>query len=243
VREVLRQVDPELRVELHCDDGARVRAGQRVATLSGSAASLLKAERVALNFAQRMSGVATLTRAYVDALPADTKARLTDTRKTTPGLRALERHAVRAGGGHNHRDDLSAGVLIKDNHIAACGGIRAAIERARAHAPHTLRIECEVDDLAGLDEAIVAGADIVLLDNFTPAQLRQAVKRARGRVMLEASGGVTLERIAAIAASGVDAISVGALTHSAPAVDIALDWARSARRTVTRKRAARGARR
>jgi nicotinate-nucleotide pyrophosphorylase (carboxylating) len=179
---------------------------------------------VALNLVQRMCGVATQARRYVDAIPAGSKTRITDTRKTTPGLRALERYAVRAGGAHNHRDDLGAAVLIKDNHVAACGGVRAAIERARASAPHTAKIECEVDTLAQLDEALAAGADIVLLDNMDTAMVTEAVARTRGRALLEASGGITLDRVAELARAGVDAISVGALTHSVPAADVGLDF-------------------
>jgi nicotinate-nucleotide pyrophosphorylase (carboxylating) len=171
-----------------------------------------------------MTGIATMTRRYVDALPRGSKTRITDTRKTTPGLRVLERYAVRVGGGHNHRDNLGSAVLIKDNHVVACGGVRAAIERARAFASHTCKIECEVDSLEQLDEALAAGADIVLLDNMSDEQVKEAVARTRGRALLEASGGITLERVAALATIGVDAISVGALTHSAPAADIGLDF-------------------
>jgi nicotinate-nucleotide pyrophosphorylase (carboxylating) len=181
-------------------------------------------ERVALNFVQRMSGTATLARSFVDALPAGTSTRITDTRKTTPGLRALERYAVRVGGARNHRDSLGAAVLIKDNHIAASGSIHEAIRRARAHAPHTSKIECEVDSLAQLDEALAAGADIVLLDNMDTATVTEAVRRAKGKALTEASGGITIARVAELARAGVDAISVGALTHSAPAADIGLDF-------------------
>jgi nicotinate-nucleotide pyrophosphorylase (carboxylating) len=181
-------------------------------------------ERVALNLVQRTCGVATQARAYADAVPAGSKTRITDTRKTTPGLRALERYAVRVGGAYNHRDDLGAAVLIKDNHVAACGGVRAAIERARAAAPHTAKIECEVDTLDQLDEALAAGADIVLLDNMSTATVAEAVKRARGQALLEVSGGITLERVAELARAGVDAISVGALTHSVAAADVGLDF-------------------
>jgi nicotinate-nucleotide pyrophosphorylase (carboxylating) len=156
--------------------------------------------------------------------PQGSTTRIADTRKTTPGLRALERYAVRCGGGHNHRDDLSSAVLIKDNHIAAAGGVRIAIERARAHAPHTSRIECEVDRMEQLREAIDARADVVLLDNFDDAALGEAVRFVAGRALLEVSGGVTLERIPVIAATGIDVISAGGLTHSARAVDFALDW-------------------
>ncbi len=219
------EVDARVSVALHGKDGDLLERGTVVARVSGPARSILMGERVALNFAQRLSGIATKTRAFVDALPAGSKTRIADTRKTTPGLRAIERWAVRCGGGHNHRDDLSSAVLIKDNHIAACGGVRIAIERARAHAPHTSRIECEVDRMAQLHEALDARADIVLLDNFDDAMLAEAVAINHGRAILEVSGGVTLERIPRIAAAGVDVISAGALTHSAAAADLALDWA------------------
>ena len=218
------EVDARVSVVLHGKDGDRLERGAVVANIIGPARSILMAERVALNFAQRLSGIATKTRAFVDALPRGSSTRIVDTRKTTPGLRAIERWAVRAGGGHNHRDDLSSAVLIKDNHIAACGGVRVAIERARAYAPHTSRIECEVDRIEQLREALDAKADIVLLDNFDDDMLKEAVAITNGRALLEVSGGVTLERIPKIAAAGVDLISAGGLTHSAPAVDLALDW-------------------
>jgi nicotinate-nucleotide pyrophosphorylase (carboxylating) len=224
VREVYAQLDPRVNVSILCEDGARVQQGTTVLTLKGPARSLLEGERVALNFCQRMSGVATITRAFVDALPAGSKTRIVDTRKTTPGLRALERHAVRAGGGHNHREDLGAAVLIKDNHIAAAGGVGEAIDRARARSPHTSRIECEVDTLAQLEVALAHRADIVLLDNFDDASLERAVRMIDGRALVDVSGGVTLARIPQIARFGVDVISVGALTHSARAVDLGLDW-------------------
>ncbi len=224
IRAVYAQVDPDVTVRERAKDGQKVAAGEVVAEVGGPAGSILGGERVALNFAQRLSGTATLTRRFVDALPSGSRTRITDTRKTTPGLRALERWAVRCGGGHNHREDLSSAVLIKDNHIAAAGGVRAAIERARDRAPHTSRIECEVDTQEQLAEALDAGADIVLLDNFDDAALADAVSLVAGRALIEVSGGVTLERIPAIAAAGVDAISVGALTHSARAADLALDW-------------------
>ena len=165
-----------------------------------------------------------LTRTYVDAVPAECVTRITDTRKTTPGLRLLERYAVRAGGGRNHRDNLGSAVLIKDNHVASCGGVARAIERARDRAPHTSRIECEGDTLAQLDEALAAKADVILLDNMDTATVIEAVKRTRGRALLEASGGITFPRVTELARAGVDAISVGALTHSAPAADVALDF-------------------
>jgi nicotinate-nucleotide pyrophosphorylase (carboxylating) len=221
---VFALVDPALRFAAVSPEGQELARGTTLWTVSGRARSILMAERVALNFAQRMSGVATVTHAYVSALPPGSTTRIIDTRKTTPGLRVLERYAVRVGGGKNHRDNLGSAVLIKDNHIAACGGITRAIERARAHAPHTSRIECEVDTLEQLDEALAARADIVLLDNMDTPTVAEAVRRARGRAITEASGGITLQRIKELARVGVDAISVGALTHSAPAADIGLDF-------------------
>jgi nicotinate-nucleotide pyrophosphorylase (carboxylating) len=221
---VFAAVDPSVKVERRAKDGDRLAKKTVAALVSGPSGSILKAERVALNFLQRMSGVATKTRQLVDALPAGTKTRIADTRKTTPGLRALERYAVRCGGGHNHRDDLSSAVLIKDNHIGAVGGVRQAIERARAFAPHTSRIECEVKTFAELDEALAARADVIMLDDFDDDALKQAVAEIAGRALIEVSGGVTLERVPKIAAAGIDVISVGGLTHSAPAVDFALDW-------------------
>jgi nicotinate-nucleotide pyrophosphorylase (carboxylating) len=223
---VFQRVDPSLSVEVHAAEGALVGAGARLWAVRGRARGILMGERVALNLVQRMTGVATQARRYVDAVPAGCPTRITDTRKTTPGLRALERYAVRVGGAHNHRDNLGAAVLIKDNHVAACGGVRQAIERARAAAPHTAKIECEVDTLEQLDEALAAGADIVLLDNMPTQVVASAVKRARaaGKALLEASGGITLERVAELARAGVDALSVGALTHSVHAADIGLDF-------------------
>lgn len=224
LREVFRVIDPSVRVLDVVSDGTRVVRGGVMARVEGSAASILKGERVALNFLQRLSGTATMTRNFVDALTPGSPTRIVDTRKTTPGLRALERHAVRAGGGLNHREDLGAAVLIKDNHIAAAGGITQAITRCKARAPHTTRIECEVDSLAQLEEALTAGADIVLLDNFGDAMVAQAITINRKRALLEASGGITIERVAKLSELGVDVISVGALTHSAPSADIGLDW-------------------
>lgn len=221
---VFAAVDPSIEVAVRVGDGARLGPGDVAATLRGRANPILKGERVALNLVQRMSGVATRTARFVDALPPGAKTRITDTRKTTPGLRALERYAVRCGGGHNHRDDLSSAVLIKDNHIAACGSVREAIARAREFAPHTSKIECEVDSLDQLREALDAGADIVLLDNFDDDALPEAVGIVDGRAFVEVSGRVSLERIPAIAGAGVDAISIGGLTHSAAAVDFGLDW-------------------
>ncbi|MBK7585088.1 MAG: carboxylating nicotinate-nucleotide diphosphorylase [Myxococcales bacterium] len=223
---VFYRVDPGVRVEELLPEGADAKPGDVLWVAEGAARSLLMAERTALNFAQRMSGIATLARRYVKALPAGSKTRVTDTRKTTPGLRALERYAVRTGGAHNHRDTLGSAVMIKDNHIQAAGGIRVAIERARARAPHTSKIEVEVASLAELDEALGAGADIVMLDNFRPEDVRAGVDKAKGKALVEVSGGITLERIAELAAAGVDVISSGALTHSAPSADIALDLER-----------------
>lgn len=221
---VFERIDPSVAFTSVVSDGERASAGEKLWTVRGRARSLLMGERVALNFVSRMSGIATQTRAFVDAIPEGTMLRVTDTRKTTPGLRAFERYAVRAGGGRNHRDDLGAAVLIKDNHIAACGGIRAAIERARTHAPHTSKIECEVDTLDQLDEALAARADVVLLDNMETPRIVEAVRRTAGRAVLEASGNVTLDRIADLARAGVDAVSIGSLIYSAPIADIGLDF-------------------
>jgi len=223
--EVFRRVDPTIVFTPLVADGDAVAAMTPIATIEGPARSVLAGERVALNLLQRLSGVATLTARYVDAV-RETKARIVDTRKTTPGMRALEKVAVRHGGGHNHRFGLTDGVLIKDNHLAAVGGadrVARAVRLARQGAPHTLRIEIEVTTLDELAQALEAGADIVLLDNMEIADLRKAVAMTAGRALLEASGGVTLESVAEIAATGVDLISVGALTHSAPALDISLD--------------------
>jgi nicotinate-nucleotide pyrophosphorylase (carboxylating) len=220
---VFALVDPEIELEPHVADGARAAPDAVLLTVRGPAASVLAAERTALNFAQRLSGVATLARRYADAV-AGTRARVVDTRKTTPGFRALEKAAVQAGGCSNHRFDLGSGILIKDNHIAACGSVRAAVEAARARAPHMLRVEIEVTNLVELDEALAAGAEIVLLDNMTPQQVEVAAARAHSRgAVVEVSGGVTLATILDYARAGADLISVGALTHSAPAVDIGLD--------------------
>jgi nicotinate-nucleotide pyrophosphorylase (carboxylating) len=224
LEEVYRQVDPLVDVDPMAADGDIVASGAPIAALAGPAVSILLGERVALNFMQRLTGVSTMTRRFVDALPADSATRIADTRKTTPGLRALERYAVRCGGGFNHRADLGAAVLIKDNHIAAAGGCRQAIERAKAYAPHTCRIECEVDTHEQLEEALAAGADIIMLDNFDDEAVARAIATVDGRAIVEASGGVTLERVSVLAKLGVDVISVGALTHSAPSCDLGLDW-------------------
>lgn len=205
-------------------DGARVLRGEVVGTATGPVRALLAAERTALNFLQRLSGVATATRRAVDALEAGGgKTRLLDTRKTTPGWRMIEKEAVRAGGGKNHRFSLGDGILIKDNHVAACGGVAEAVRRARASAGAMLKIEVEVVDLPGLDAAIAAGAEIVLLDNMDDATVAAAVKRSAGRVLLEASGNMTHERLPRIAATGVDFVSMGAVTHSARAVDLSFE--------------------
>ncbi|HEY3352695.1 MAG TPA: carboxylating nicotinate-nucleotide diphosphorylase [Polyangia bacterium] len=219
---VFARVDPATRFTAAVTDGDEARPGTVLAHVAGGARAVLGAERTALNFLQRLSGVATLTSAYVAAARAG-RARIVDTRKTTPGWRALEKYAVRVGGGANHRADLSGGILIKDNHVAACGSVTAAVQRALAGAVHTLKVEVEVTSLAELDEAIAAGADIVLLDNMDDATIRAAVERAGGKVILEASGGVSLERVGALSRIGVDLISVGKLTHSAPAADISLE--------------------
>ncbi|MEW5964198.1 MAG: carboxylating nicotinate-nucleotide diphosphorylase [Pseudomonadota bacterium] len=218
-----RALDPAVAIEIVADDGARVAAGGHICRLAGNARALLTAERVALNFLGQLSGVATLTRQFADAI-AGTKAAIVDTRKTTPGLRAFEKYAVRCGGGMNHRFGLYDAVLIKDNHVIAAGGIGAAIAAARAHAGHMVRIEVEVDSLAQLAELMHQRVDAVLLDNMTPAMLAEAVALVGGRMLTEASGGVTLATVRAIAETGVDLISVGALTHSAPVLDIGLDF-------------------
>ncbi len=226
-RRLFERLDPAASFEPLVQEGESVPTGAVLWRVRARARALLSGERSALNFVQRMSGVATTSRRYVDALPPGSTTRITDTRKTTPGLRALERYAVRVGGAHNHRDSLGSAVLIKDNHIIAAGGITSAVARARARAPHTSRIEVEVASLAELEQALAAGADIVMLDNFTLADVHEAVRRVRAivgaRPLLEVSGGITLERIAELASAGIDIISCGALTHSAPAADIALD--------------------
>ncbi|HZS40044.1 MAG TPA: carboxylating nicotinate-nucleotide diphosphorylase [Polyangia bacterium] len=221
-REVFRRVDGAIRFDAALADGQRVDRGDVVALVSGPARGVLGGERTALNFLQRLSGIATLTRRFVDAV-AGTGAIIVDTRKTAPGWRALDKAAVVAGGGRNHRADLASGVLIKDNHIAACGGVRAAVERARARAPHGLRIEVEVDSIDQLDDALAAGAEVILLDNMDPPRVRAAVERIARRALVEVSGGVTLDTVRGLAEAGADRISIGALTHSPRAVDLGLD--------------------
>jgi nicotinate-nucleotide pyrophosphorylase (carboxylating) len=216
-------IDPALQIAPDKADGDRIAAGDVLLTVSGAARAILSAERVALNFACRLSGIATATRRIADAI-AHTKATIVCTRKTTPGLRVFEKRAVRAGGGGNHRWGLDDAMLIKDNHIAAAGGIRSVLERARAHAGHMMKIEIEVDTLDQLAEVLAAGgADNVLLDNMAPDTLREAVAMNAGRLALEASGGITLESAPAIAETGVDYLSAGWLTHSAGILDLGLD--------------------
>ncbi|HEY2710510.1 MAG TPA: carboxylating nicotinate-nucleotide diphosphorylase [Caulobacteraceae bacterium] len=222
VRLAVLSLDPDADYEEAAHDGDALQAGMVLARVNANARALLSAERTALNLLGRLCGVATLTRAYVDAV-AGTGATITDTRKTTPGLRALEKYAVRCGGGINHRFGLDDAILIKDNHVAAAGGVGPAIRRAKAALWHLVKVEAEVDGLAQLDEALAEAPDVIMLDNFSLADLRTAVGRAKGKVVLEASGGVTLETVRAIAETGVDVISVGALTHSAPVLDIGLD--------------------
>ncbi|MBB3769657.1 nicotinate-nucleotide pyrophosphorylase (carboxylating) [Angulomicrobium tetraedrale] len=218
-------IDPALTVAVTRGDGSVVVPGDEVLRLSGAARSILTAERVALNIACRMSGIATATAGLVEIARRHGHAQIVCTRKTTPGLRALEKHAVKAGGGSNHRFGLDDAVLIKDNHIAVAGGVAIAIRRAKAHAGHLVKIEVEVDTLAQLDEAMAEGVDAVLLDNMTPAMLAQAVAIVGGRALTEASGRVSRETVGPIAASGVDLISVGWITHSAPILDLGLDAA------------------
>lgn len=220
---VYRQLDPGMRIDYLVEEGSRVKAGTILARLSGQARALLTGERVALNFLQRLSGIATLTARYVQAAQ-NFPVQIVDTRKTTPGLRILEKYAVRCGGGSNHRLGLDDAVMIKDNHIAAAGGITAAIAALRRAIPITAKIEVETETEAQVREAIEAGADIIMLDNMTPAQMAKMVQLIGGRAVVEASGGITIETLPEVAKSGVDVISIGALTHSAPALDISLEY-------------------
>jgi len=222
VRLTVLAMDSEAEIALKLRDGEAFAAGAVLAEVEADARAFLAAERTALNLLGRLCGVATLTRAYVEAV-AGTGARIADTRKTTPGLRALEKHAVLCGGGVNHRFGLDDAILIKDNHVAVCGGVAEAIRRARAAAGHLMKVEVEVDGLEQLDAALAEAPDVIMLDNFTLPMLREAVARTAGRIVLEASGGVSLETVGDIARTGVDVISVGALTHSAPSLDIGLD--------------------
>lgn len=219
---VFEELDCLAHIENLAEDGDWVQAGAGVFRVDGEAHAVLTGERVALNFAQRLSGIATFTRQFVQAVEG-TNAKIVDTRKTTPGLRLLEKFAVRCGGGSNHRYALDDLILIKDNHIAICGGISEAVKRAREYSSHTMKVEVECDTLAQVDEAVASRADIILLDNMTPDELKIAVDKIGGRAISEASGGVNLETVRAIAESGVDLISVGALTHSFRSLDIGLD--------------------
>jgi nicotinate-nucleotide pyrophosphorylase (carboxylating) len=216
-------MDPSIMFTRAKADGDRIASGDVVASISGNARAILTGERVALNYLGRMSGIATLTRQYADAV-AGTKAVIVDTRKTTPGLRAFEKYAVRCGGGQNHRTGLFDAILIKDNHIVAAGGVEAALTRARAHAGHMVKIEIEVDTLQQLDRVLEHKVDVILLDNMPPETLREAVARVACQALTEASGGVNLDTVRDIAEAGVDLISVGALTHSAPVLDLGLDF-------------------
>jgi nicotinate-nucleotide pyrophosphorylase (carboxylating) len=218
---VFKQLESSLLFEAFCSDGARVAPGEVVARISGKLRPILTGERTALNFLQRLSGIATMTAAWVEEI-REYKVRLADTRKTTPGLRQLEKYAVRLGGGINHRFDLSGGILIKENHIRCAGGIKQAVQAARSAAPFTLQVEVEVTDLQELEQALDVGADIIMLDNMTTGMMRKAVEIAGGRAILEASGNVTFERLKEIAATGVDLISCGAITHSCSALDLSL---------------------
>jgi len=223
---VFSRVDPSLKFRALLHDGDKLQRGTEIAVIEGKVGSILRGERVALNFLQRLSGIATETSRYVEAVRG-TKARIVDTRKTTPGLRFLEKYAVKAGGGQNHRVHLGDGILIKDNHLAALRArgldLKAAIDLAKKNAPHTLKIEIEVTTVEEAGQAVEAGADIVMLDNMSVEEMRRAVKSIGGRVLVEASGGVTLDNVRSVAETGVDLISVGALTHSVKALDISLE--------------------
>ncbi len=225
-KQVFHRVDPELKVEVLLEDGAGVKPGSKVANVSGSIASILAAERVALNFLQRLSGIASETKRYVEAVKG-LPVRIMDTRKTTPGLRSLEKHAVKVGGGENHRMNLGDGILIKDNHLAALRSqglnIKQIVARARQNSPQRLPVEVEVATASEALEAAEAEADIVMLDNMSLEDMRKAVKSIHGRALIEASGGITLDDVRAVAETGVDFISIGALTHSVTALDISLE--------------------
>jgi nicotinate-nucleotide pyrophosphorylase (carboxylating) len=221
-REAFRRLDPDVRFDAALKDGDKVAPGTVIARISGPARPILSAERVALNYMGRLSGIATATALFAEKI-AHTKAKIIDTRKTTPNLRIFEKYAVRCGGGANHRFGLDDAVLIKDNHIAVAGGIGPALRAAKASVGHLVKIEIEVDTLAQLDEVLAEGADAVLLDNMSPELLAQAVKKIGGRMIAEASGGITLETAQAVAESGVDLLSSGWITHSAPSLDLGLD--------------------
>ena len=221
---VFKAQNPKIEIIDPVEDGNAVSSGDVVLTVEGPVIDLLKAERTALNLLQRISGIATFTSLYVNRI-RDYKVRICDTRKTTPGLRMLEKYGVMVGGGSNHRFNLTDGILIKDNHIAACGSIKAAVERVRERVPHTIKIEVETDTLDQVRECLACGVDIILLDNMRPPMLREAVELIDGRALVEASGGIVLANLEEVAKTGVDIISIGALTHSAPACDIGMDWA------------------
>ncbi|HEY8422308.1 MAG TPA: carboxylating nicotinate-nucleotide diphosphorylase [Thermoclostridium sp.] len=221
--EAFRMLDPDVKLQPLVKDGDFVEKGKKLLLVEGKSRALLKAERTALNLLQRLSGIASETRKFVDRI-AGYNAKVVDTRKTTPGLRLLEKYAVRVGGGTNHRFSLSDGVLIKDNHIKAAGGIKQAIEAVRKSIPHTVKIEVETETLEQVKEALDSGADIIMLDNMPPEIMKQAVKMIGGKAMTEASGNVTLDNIQDVAASGVDIISVGAITHSVKALDISMKF-------------------
>lgn len=218
---VFEWLDPDADIYFACRDGDHLESGSTVVELNGRMRALLKGERTALNFLQRLSGIATHVNRYVKEVK-DLPVRIVDTRKTTPGLRVLEKYAVRVGGAHNHRTGLFDGVLIKDNHIAACGGIAEAVQTIRGNISHLVKIEVEVSSPGEVDEALGAGADVIMLDNMDPEQIRAAVKRIDGNALVEVSGGVTMENILSLAQSGVDIVSIGALTHSAVAVDLSM---------------------
>jgi nicotinate-nucleotide pyrophosphorylase (carboxylating) len=219
---VFKHLDPEIVFEAKVKDGDKVEARTVLAEVKGNARAILTGERLALNFLQRLSGIATKTAVLVE-LVSMYPTRIVDTRKTTPGLRMLEKYAVKVGGGHNHRFGLYDAILIKDNHIKVAGGISQAINMARRNNPHTVKIEVEVQELDGVEEAVVANADIIMLDNMEPSIMREAVDMIKGRALVEASGGISEETVVSVAKSGVDLISVGALTHSVKAIDISLD--------------------
>lgn len=219
---VMNLTDPYISVSLKVPEGTSVQTDEEIATVAGRSSSILGAERTALNLLQRMSGIATLTRSFVEQLPDGAKTRVIDTRKTTPGMRILDKYAVRCGGGINHRPDLGGGILIKDNHIAAVGSIAQAVSSARQCQGPSQRVEVEASTLEQVDEAVAAGADVIMLDNMDPAEMAQAVQRISGRALVEVSGNVKRDDVGRLAGAGVDFISVGALTHSAPACDVSL---------------------
>ncbi|WP_459195874.1 carboxylating nicotinate-nucleotide diphosphorylase [Wukongibacter baidiensis] len=221
VERVFKNIDEEVQIVFNVKDGDEVEEGTNIAEIRGKTKAILKGERLALNLLQRMSGIAKTCKKYSQIVDGY-NVRIVDTRKTTPGLRILEKYAVRMGGCYNHRYNLSDAVMIKDNHIKACGGIKEAIDKIRERIPHTVKVEVEVESISGLEEAIEAGADIVMLDNMSSSEMEKAVKVAAGRVILEASGGITMERLIDVAKTGVNVISVGALTHSVKAMDISL---------------------